>query len=156
MRKRSKYRPKGVILDTMTHVRKGIQPVASVGDAITTLKLKNHSAMASLTQGRATKQDMDILIQSMNVTEALWRMKIGYKYKEIVNEGLATLRAVCTRGLGSGKFILKAHEMAALNLATELHDAQLEIITVKQLEEALDIVFEEIRNKRAKPIKEPA
>lgn len=156
MRKRSKYRPKGVIVDTMSWVKSGMKPIAETGDAITVLRLRNHGAMAALTKGQATRQDLDILISCMNITEAYWRMGFGYEYKEIVNAGLAALRSVGKRGLESGKFILKADEMAALNEAMELHDAQLEVSTVKQMEQALDIVTQEIKHKRATPIKETA
>ena len=156
MRKRSKYRPKGVIIDTMSWVKSGMKPIAETGDAITVLRLRNHGAMAALTKGQATRQDLDILISCMNITEAYWRMGFGHEYKEIVNAGLAALRSVGKRGLESGKFILKADEMAALNEAMELHDAQLEVSTVKQMEQALDIVTQEIKHKRATPIKETA
>lgn len=156
MRKRSKYKPKGVILDAMSWVKSGMRPVAQTGDAITTLKLRNHGAMAMLTKGEATRQDLDILISCMNITEAYWRMGIGVEYKEIVRSGLAALRSVGKRGVESGRFILKADEMAALNEAMELHDAQLEVSTVKEMERALDIVIQEIKHKRAVPIKEAA
>ena len=156
MRKRSKYKPKGVILDAMSWVKSGMKPVAQTGDAITTLKLRNHGAMAALTKGEATRQDLDILISCMNITEAYWRMGIGVEYKEIVSAGLAALRSVGKRGVESGRFILKADEMAALNEAMELHDAQLEVSTVKEMERALDIVIQEIKHKRAVPIKEAA
>ena len=156
MRKRSKYRPKGVIVDTMSWVKSGMKPIAETGDAITVLRLRNHGAMAALTKGQATRQDLDILISCMNITEAYWRMGFGHEYKEVVNAGLAALRSVGKRGLESGKFILKADEMAALNEAMELHDAQLELSTVKQMEQALDIVTQEIKHKRATPIKETA
>jgi len=156
MRKRSKYRPKGVITDTMSWVKSGMKPIAETGDAITVLRLRNHGAMAALTKGEATRQDLDILISCMNITEAYWRMGFGHEYKEVVNAGLAALRSVGKRGLESNRFILKADEMAALNEAMELHDAQLEISTVKQMEQALDIVTQEIKHKRATPIKETA
>lgn len=157
MRKRNKkYKPKGVIVDTMSWVKSGLKPIAETGDAITVLKLRNHGAMAALTKGEATRQDLDILISCMNITEAYWRMGFGTEYKEIVSAGLAALRSVGKRGIESSRFILKADEMAALNEAMELHDAQLEASTVKEMERALDIVTQEIKHKRATPIKEPA
>jgi len=58
------------------------------------------------------------------------------------------------RGLDTDKFALEPDEAEALNEAMELHDAQLEIITVGDMDRAVRIVHEEIRNKRATPIKE--
>jgi hypothetical protein len=46
--------------------------------------------------------------------------------------------------------------MQAVNLGMDVHDAQLDECTVKQLEESLSIVEREIRLKRAKMIKEEA
>ena len=153
MKKRSKYRPKGVRLDAMRYVLDGLRPVAS-HDAVVTLRLRNHGAMAALTKGEATRADLDILIGSLNMTEALYRMGVGREYFAVVRAGLEALRSVGGRGVGTGRFVLKSQEMVALNEAMELHDAQLDVITVKEMERALDMVAEEIRNKRATPIVE--
>ena len=154
MRKRSKYRPKGVRLDTIGYVVESMTPVTKHESFAVDLRITNHMAMAMLTQGQATKKDIDVIISALNVTESLYRLGFGREYKDVVNAGLRALRSVGKRGLESGKFILKADEMAALNEAMELHDAQLDVITVKDMERALLIVREEIRNKRATPIKE--
>lgn len=153
MRKRSKYRPKGVRLDTMGYVTESMTPVATHDSFAVDLRLVNHMAMATLTRGEANKKDIDVLISALNITESLYRLGFGREYKDVVNAGLRALRSVGKRGLESGKFILKAEEMAALNEAMELHDAQLDVITIKDMERALHIVHEEIRNKRATPIK---
>jgi hypothetical protein len=81
-------------------------------------------------------------------------MGIGTEYKDVVQEGLDSLRAVGKRGVESGKFILKASEMVALNTAMELHDAQMEVITVKDMEKAFAIVEGEYRARKMRPIVE--
>jgi len=154
MRKRSKYRPKGVRLDTIGYVVESMTPVTKHESFAVDLRLVNHMAMATLTRGEATKKDMDVLISALNITESLYRLGFGREYRDVVDDGIRALRSVGKRGLESGKFILKADEMAALNEAMELHDAQLDVITIKDMERALHIVQEEIRNKRATPIKE--
>ena len=154
MRKRSKYRPKGVRIDTIGYVVESMTPVTKHESFAVDLRLVNHMAMASLTRGEATKKDMDVLISALNITESLYRLGFGREYKDVVNAGLRALRSVGKRGLDSNKFILKADEMLVLNEAMELHDAQLDVITIKDMERALHIVQEEIRNKRATPIKD--
>ena len=154
MRKKSKYRPKGVRLDTIGYVVESMTPVTKHESFAVDLRLVNHMAMATLTRGEATKKDMDVLISALNITESLYRLGFGREYRDVVDDGIRALRSVGKRGLESGKFILKADEMAALNEAMELHDAQLDVITIKDMERALHIVQEEIRNKRATPIKE--
>jgi hypothetical protein len=122
------------------------------------LKIKNHMALANLTKGVATRQDIDMLIQAINMVEALYRMGFGREYASEVRAGLDALHAVGVRGAESGRFILKSEEMNALNETMELHDAQLEVITLKDMENAIKLVNEELRQKKMRPIvtKEPA
>ena len=154
MRKRSKYRPRNVIVNPIGYVIENMTPIAEHDSFLVDLKLVNHMAMATLTKGEAVKADINVLISALNVMESLWRMGFGVEYRGVVDKGLRALRSVGGRGIESNKFILKADEMAALNEAMELHDAQLEIITVKDMERALRIVHDEIKHKRATPIQE--
>jgi len=153
MRKRSKYRPKGVRIDTIGYVMDSMKPVNHHESFAVDLRLTNHMAMAMLTQGKATKKDLDVLISALNITESLYRLGFGREYKDVVSAGLRALRSVGARGIESEKFILRAEEMAALNEAMELHDAQLDVITIKDMENALKIVYDEMKHKRATPIK---
>jgi hypothetical protein len=50
------------------------------------------------------------------------------------------------------RFVATGPELKAINLAMEIHDAQLDASTVRQLEQALDIVQEDIIYKRARAI----
>ena len=77
MRKKSKYRPKGVVLNTMAYVMESMTPVEKHGSFLIDLKIKNHEAMTALTKGQATKTDLDMLIAMVNFVEALYRMGIG-------------------------------------------------------------------------------
>ena len=154
MKKRSKYRPKHVLVNPMGYVMESMTPIAQHDSFLVDLKLTNHMAMATLTQGKAVKADINVLINALNVMESLWRLGFGVEYRSVVDTGLRALRSVGARGVESNKFILKADEMAALNEAMELHDAQLEVITVKDMERAVRIVHDEVKYKRATPIQE--
>jgi hypothetical protein len=153
MKKRSKYRPKGVRLDNLTYVVQGLTPMAKHGDHLVTLKIKNHQALAALTQGRATLEDVNILIASLNIAEALYRLGFGREYHDIVKQGLLALRAVGGRGIATRHFVLTGPEMTALNLVMELHDAQLDLCTVADVEKAIDIVRREELAGKMTPIK---
>lgn len=153
MRKRSKYKPKGVRLDNMTYVMQGLTPMAKHGDHLVTLKIKNHQALAALTQGRATLEDVNVLIATLNIAEALYRMGFGREYNDVVKQGLLALRAVGGRGITSGRFILTGPEMNALNLVMELHDAQLDLCVVQDIEKAIDLVRREELAGKMTPIK---
>jgi hypothetical protein len=148
MRKRSKYRPKKVLANPVGYVLEGMTPLGQHDDTLVNLKLKHHYAMTALTQGKADKHDMDKLIGMANMTEALCRLGFGTEYKDIIALGSSALLAVSRRGAESNRFILKADEMKALNELVELHDAQLEVINVKDVDRAISIVENERKQKR--------
>ena len=154
MRKRSKYRPKGLIMNPIAYVMEGMIPVAKHEGFLIDLKIKNHMALASLTQGRATRSDMDDLIAMGNVTEALSRMGFGKEHGDITQGGLNALHAVGKRGAAINRFTLRAEEMGALNTLMELHDAQMEVITIKDMEQGLKLVNEEFRQRKMRTIVE--
>ena len=151
MRKRSKYRPKGVILDTMAHVTSGMKRVGTIGPG-TTLMIKNHDALDKVRRGVATRLDIDTLIDAFNITEALAMMRIGDDWRNEIRAAQDALFAVGSRGAQTGKFILRGPELISLNLGMEIHDAQLDACTISQLEKAMDLVNKEIRTHKARSI----
>jgi hypothetical protein len=152
MRKRSSYRPKGVIMDTMGHVLGGFTPVREHGKA-TTLKIKNHNALANMTQGSGTRDDIDILIACMNVAEALAiTADLGTEYRTEITAAQDSILSMSQRGLSRNRFLFTGLELTAMNMGMEVHDAQLDACTVGELEKALDFVAREIRAKRARAI----
>jgi len=152
MRKRSNYRPKGVILDTMNHVMRGFQPVRDHGKA-TTLKIKNHQAMSCMVTGVGNRDDIDVLIAAMNVAEALAiTASLGDEYRSEITAAQNAIVSMGKRGIAKSKFLFTGPELNAMNLGMEVHDAQLDACTVGQLEKALDFVAREIRAKRARAI----
>lgn len=156
MRKRSKYRPKPQLANPLGYVLESMVPVAKHESYLVDLKIKNHLAMATLTKGLATRTDIDTLIATVNITEALYRLGFGREYADVVRDGLDALRDVGRRGVESGKFILKSTEMNALNLVMELHDAQMDLITIKDMEKAMNLVREEFRQRKMRSIVEKA
>jgi hypothetical protein len=82
------------------------------------------------------------------------RPELGADWADEIKAGLDALHAVGKRGLASGRFILKAGELVAMNLVMEIHDAQLDNTTVKDMEQAMGIVSAEFRAKRMRPIVE--
>jgi hypothetical protein len=155
MRKRSKYKPKGVRIDTMAYVMSGLKKFDEIEVAID-VRIKNHLAMESLRKGEATKDEIDVLIGTFNMVEGLCRLneKFGQDWSKEIREGQDALLTMSRRGLETGRFICKSHELVAMNLVMEIHDAQLDNATVKDVELAVDIVNADFRNKRMRTIKE--
>lgn len=155
MRKKSKYKPKGVRTDNMSWVMSSIKPLTSLS-AGTDLRIKTHDSMDKLRRGVANKDDMDVLIGALNMCEGYIRLRaeLGRDWSAEIRAGQDALLAVARRGLDTNKFICKAPELVAINLVLEIHDAQLEQTTVQDLERALDIVEKDQRHGKARSVKE--
>lgn len=157
MRKRSKYKPKGVRLDVMSWLKSGMLKASEVGGGsiITQTRIKNHLSIDVLRRGEAVKDDVDAIVNAFNVTEALARLRIGDEYSEQIGAAQDALYAMCLRSVDRGKFILTGPELQAINLAMEIHDAQLDVCTVAELEAALDYVWEQIRLRKVRRLPTP-
>lgn len=155
MRKRSKYKPKPIRVDVMDYVKSGLKKFDEV-DVAVDLRIRNHHAMEELRLGRATKDDIDIIVGAFNMVEGFIRLRhdLGRDWEKEIRAGQDALLAVGRRGVGTGRFICKAEELVAMNLVMELHDAQLDKVTVKEMEQAMEIVHEDFRTKRMRVIKQ--
>ena len=152
---RKKYKPKGVIIDTMTWVQAGLKKVDKIG-AGTTLKIRNYDAMNNLRRGEATRRDIDGIVVAMYVAEALCILGVGGDWLTEIIDAQDFLLTLARRGVANGfRFIVRGEELMALNLAMEVHDAQLEAVTVRELEQAMQDVIENHRLKKMRHIIEP-
>jgi hypothetical protein len=152
MKKKSKYKPKGVRLDAVNWVLSGLKPVSQVGDALVTLKAKNHSALTEVVQGRGNRDQIDVLIAALNMCEAYAIHGKGKDWLPEINEAQNALYEMASRGLETERFLFRGPEMQAVNLAMQIHDLQLEKSTVQQLEDMADFVAKQVVLKRARPI----
>lgn len=154
MRKRSKYRPKGVRIDALNWVVAGLQPLRSVKEEHLLLVTKNHGAMVEIAKGRGTREHLDTIIAALNMTEALYRVRagLGKDWAAEIRAGQDALLTMTRRGVERDRFLFTGPEMQAVNLVLEIHDAQLNECTVAELESAIELVKREIQNKRARLI----
>jgi len=151
MRKKSKYVPRSIRVDTMSFVLAGVKPFNDVSAGLT-LRILNHDAVNNLRVGTATKKDIDILIGAFNILEALMVMGMGKDWSGEILDGQDALLALAKRGVTTQHFIARGPELKAVNLAMDIHDAQLDQCTVQDVEKAIDMVRENIRHKRARAV----
>ena len=153
MKKRSKYKPKGINPDNISYVLSGFRKVATLPGAGVKLLTRNHAALDEILHGRGTHEHVDILIAAMNMCETLAHMGIGEDWIPEIMEAQQAIYNLAQRGVSGKKFIFTGPEMSIVKQMMELHDRQLEECTVKQMEEALDVVNEFIRLGKARKIK---
>jgi hypothetical protein len=158
MRKKSNYKPRGVRVDNMSWVIAGMKKVGALPTAGVALKLKNHEALDSILTGQGTKAHVDVLINAVNMTEAMARVRddLGADWATEIKAAQDAIYTMGKRGVEKGSFAFTGPEMTAVRLIMDLHDAQLDDCSVREMEQALFIVGEEIRLKKARPIIEIA
>jgi hypothetical protein len=158
MKKKSKYKPRGIRYDNLSWIIAGMRKVGALPTAGVALKLKNHEALDSILKGHGTKEHVDVLIAAVNMSEALIRIRdeLGVDWKDEIREAQDAIYTMGKRGIEKDRFAFTGPEMAAVKLVMDLHDAQLDECSVKDMEQALFIVNEEIRMKKCRPIVEPA
>jgi hypothetical protein len=152
MKKKSKYKPKGVRLDALNWVLAGLKPISECGDALTILKAKNHSALTEVVQGRGNHDQIDVLIAALNMTEAYAHHGKGGDWKEEIRQAQDSLLSMALRGVETGRFVFRGPEMQAVNLAMDVHDLQLENSMISELEKMAAYVAEQIRLRKARSI----
>lgn len=152
-RKRSKYKPRPIMHNTMAWVKSGFYKV-STHPATSTLALANHSALEALRKGEATKSDVKVLADMLNIVEALTEVNpaFGVDYKSDIREMQDSIVSLSQRGKERGAYICTAKELDALRYALELHDAQLDIATVNDIAQAMDIIKRTVASGNATPL----
>jgi len=155
MRKKSKYKPKPVLQNPLGYVLDGIAPITAHSKYLVELQLKNSSAMVNLMQGKATKQDMNIIIAMSNIVEALCELGFGKEYASVAVDGREAIISIVYRAVDKFRFVPTGPEIKALNTLMELHDEQMQVITVRDMDKAIAHSKEKLRNKRATVLPEP-
>ena len=147
MKKRSKYRPRRVLLDTMAFVQESLTPVALHDTYLLDLKIVNSMAMASLMKGTATKRDMDVLVAMSNIVEALYELGFGRQYQDVATEGRYAILSIVYRAVERLRFVPTGEDVKRLNTLMELHDAQMDAITIADMERAISLAKRRISSK---------
>lgn len=148
MRKRSKYRPKGIRLDCMQYVKTGFMPMR-LAEKAEVVSLTNYTSLDALCKGKGTNQDCLALIHAVNLAEALVLLNIGAEYKDDLRKGSDAVQALAERGIKTGKWLLRGEEMQAIRTMLEIHEAQLDVTSVIDIEKANQLVQREIKAGRA-------
>jgi hypothetical protein len=154
MRKKSNYKPRPVRADNLNWILAGMKKVGTLPVAGVELKLKNHAALDSILMGNGTREHIDVLISAVNICEALVRIRddLGFDWATEIKAAQDALYTMAKRGVEKNSFVFTGPEMTAMKLVMDVHDAQLDNCTVKEMEQAMFIVYEEVRLKKARPI----
>lgn len=132
-----KYRPRATIGDPIRYVLSGFARVADNNGEAVTLRIRNHGALAALVNGQGGQDDAAILLGAVDIGLSLVDRDIGGEYLDDLVDAYVALRALAWRGHTTGRYIFRAPELRAVQYAMEIHDAQLDVATVKDIETAV-------------------
>lgn len=151
MRKRSSYKPRGVRVDNLTWVLAGFKKLTDLTNENFIVRTKNHDAMRALVAGEGARPEVEIVINALNMTEALAevRAELGADWRVEIHAALDALLEMARRGDQTGRFLFRGPELTAVNLGMEIHDAQLDQATVIELEKAMAIIEKVKRSGKA-------
>jgi hypothetical protein len=137
----------------MAFIKTGFEPVRNQSETLT-LRMKNHASLEEITKGRANKGHVDIMIVALNMTEALAMVRedLGSDWRTEIRAAQDALFAMAQRGVATGRWLFTGPELTAVNLAMELHDAQLDACTVDELQKAIELSKRIIRAGKARVI----
>lgn len=138
MRKRSKYRPREKIDDPVAYVLSGFKRVNdAAGDIISTVRIRNHMAMATLLKGQGGRTEVGDIMMAFRIMHALANVGVGKDWFPEIQAAEDALESMRVRGEAKGnRFLFTGEELKAINLGMEIHDAQLDACTVAQMEQA--------------------
>ncbi len=155
-KRNKKYTPKGVRLNALEYVLERHKRVADVQvDKVIRIKIGVGIARKLAEQGRASKVDMNDIIAAVNIVEAFIALGIGVEYQAQSSAAKEALIAVSARALDlEGRFVFKGLEIKAIQELIEIHDAVMDVVTLKEVEDAIGIVKGVISSGKAIRLKE--
>lgn len=135
MRKRTK-RKVWPLRDPIRHAIEGAQSFNAVGDAATTVHIKNHGAMHALTTGTATRADLQVLTNVLNMAIALAKQGFARSHMPDFDAASDAIKALVARAKVRNRILGTGPELQALNFLLRVHEAQLEVVSVSEIEKA--------------------
>ena len=133
MRKRSSYRPKPIIRDTVSFIKKGFEPITDID-----LRIKPRSSFEALRHGYATLSDLNRLVTVSNTTTALSR-QVGRDWLPEIRQAADAIEAMQRRYATWGRVQATKPELEAVRLLLLISEAQLDVTRVQGLEIAIEV-----------------
>lgn len=138
---RKKYVPKMVLKNPVSYVLEGFVPVRDHKTHFQRIQIKNSYALTALFKGKASNSDMSTLVAMSNIVEALCNLGFGAEHSSVAEDGRNAILSILSRS----KYLPTGLEIKALQNLLDLHDAQLGVITVKELDKAIEFVKRGVR-----------
>lgn len=145
--RKKKYVPKKKLLDNVKHVLDGAKQISS-NTSLRILTLV-YSALKCLKTGKGSQTDWETVAHALNMSELLATdLAIGAEYLPLILQGQQAHSNCGARMHEKGAFGYTGVEIQAIDLALEVHDQQLHIATISELEKLADKIDRRILSKQ--------
>lgn len=120
-------------------VNKPLRPVD-----VTTVEMKYWVALGDVRAGAGTEKSWSYLCTCLNLTLGLCELGFGKEHLPLVVEAFEGAQRAMVRGKQSGTYRFDGPGLTALTDALQIHEAQLEVATTKDLLAAEKIIADRI------------
>ena len=151
MRKRTK-RKVYPLRDNISYAISGVRTFRSVTAAVD-VEIANHAAMEALTHGTATKYDLQVLSNVVNMSIALAKQGFAATHEQDFADAKAAIVSIVARAKKISRVVATGPEINALNWAMQVHDAQLGVVSVSEIERANKFIQDTVRSGGADMLK---
>lgn len=136
MSKRKKFVSKWQKVNTLELVADRIRPTSKQDTWMLDRQLKASAGLDALMHGTAVKDNIGDIIAAHNMAMSLQKFKTGDQYRAITLASADALVSIAHRYTKNGKYGATGPEIKALQDLLELHNAQLEITCVGDVQRA--------------------
>lgn len=136
---RKKYVPKPVVWDTMQFVKTGMAPASTATKTVLSMRMKNISALERLKLGTGLQSDVVDLTHTMITAQSIAGLDVGgsKEYVTYLDTAQEALLTIATRFGVWKKIQATPLELDDIVYAVQIHDAQLDVCTISELEKAI-------------------
>lgn len=107
----------------------------------------NHQAMAAISTGTASREDWNRLVGAINIAIVMSEQGIGPEYRDELMLGQDALLSLGVRSVETDRFVFKGSELTAVNNALAVHDLQLKVSRMIDLDRAAEEVERRVRHR---------
>ena len=138
------YRPKQIVANPLNYLFGGLKRIDP--DNLVTLNCQNHAALVTIISGRGTRATWDKLTGCINMALIMCELGTGDEYRTTLEAGREALITLGRRYLKHGTSAFTGGELTAMNEAMAVHDAQLEVSRVIDVERAYAEIDRRLRH----------
>lgn len=150
MRKKSSYKPRAKIPNPIAFVLTNVSTLSSERSFEITMRASNYAAIDEIAMGRGTSEHLRVLVDAFNMAFVLAKRGKGKDYLPEIGNAQQALHQLAERSTRIGRYTLTGLELSAIRRGLEIHDSQLDEVSIGELGSAVDYIIQRARTKQTR------